>query len=124
MCIRDSLNTDVQTIFKALGLLPLGDSPNGIEVHTPIDGSLLARLALTSETRVNAAIERAHTRFLSWRELPAPKRGALVRAFGETVRRHKELLGRLITLETGKILQEGLGEVQEVVDLSLIHISE
>ena len=54
---------------------------------------------------------------MSWRDSPAPKRGDLVRAFGEAVRRHKQPLGRLISLETGKIVQEGLGEVQEVVDI-------
>jgi aldehyde dehydrogenase (NAD+) len=109
--------SDVQAIFKALGLPHPGDSPSGLEVCTPIDGSLLARVAVTSDAQASAAIVRAHTRYSSWRDVPAPKRGELVRAFGEAVRRHKEPLGRLITLETGKILQEGLGEVQEVVDI-------
>ncbi|MDP2000306.1 MAG: aldehyde dehydrogenase family protein [Rhodoferax sp.] len=108
---------DVQSIFQALGLNAPADSPAGLEVHTPIDGSLLARVDSTPATQVNTAIERAHQRSLSWRNVPAPKRGDLVRAFGEAVRRHKEPLGRLITLETGKIVQEGLGEVQEVVDI-------
>jgi aldehyde dehydrogenase (NAD+) len=112
-----SHSTDVQSIFGALGLAHPGDSPAGLEVHTPIDGSLLARVAPTSDAEANAAIARAHARFLGWRDVPAPKRGELVRSFGEAVRRHKEPLGRLITLETGKILQEGLGEVQEVVDI-------
>ncbi len=108
---------DVQTIFKALGLAHEGDRPIGLAVHTPIDGSLLARVAVSTEAQANAAIARAHARSLRWRDVPAPKRGELVRAFGETVRRHKAPLGRLITLETGKIVQEGLGEVQEVVDI-------
>ena len=108
---------DVQAIFKALGLAPPSESPTGLAVHTPIDGSLLARVAVTTDAQAGAAIERAHSRHLSWRDVPAPKRGELVRAFGEAVRRHKEPLGRLITLETGKIVQEGLGEVQEVVDI-------
>jgi aldehyde dehydrogenase (NAD+) len=112
-----SHSNDVQSIFQALGLNALTDSPLGLAVHTPIDGSLLARVASTPAALVNASIERAHQRFLSWRNVPAPKRGDLVRAFGEAVRRHKAPLGRLITLETGKIVQEGLGEVQEVVDI-------
>ena len=112
-----SHSTDVQTIFKTLGLTPSADNADGMEVRTPIDGCLLARVAVSGEVQVSAAIARAQARYLSWRAVPAPKRGELVRAFGEAVRRHKAPLGRLITLETGKIVQEGLGEVQEVVDI-------
>jgi aldehyde dehydrogenase (NAD+) len=113
---------DTFSLLKTMGLdVALADinsqAAAAIDVHTPIDGSRLARIALTSPAEANAALERAHQRFLSWREVPAPKRGELVRAFGDTVRRHKPELGRLITLETGKILQEGLGEVQEVIDI-------
>ncbi len=109
--------TQAQDIFKSLGLAYPTDQADAIEVRTPIDGSRLARVAVTSDADLGAAIARTQTRYLSWRQVPAPKRGELVRAFGEAVRRHKEPLGRLITLETGKILQEGLGEVQEVVDI-------
>ncbi|WP_332776708.1 L-piperidine-6-carboxylate dehydrogenase [Polaromonas sp.] len=110
---------DVSSILQALGINADTDSkvPAAIDVHTPIDGSRIARIAVTSPSGLDAALDRAHRRFLSWRDVPAPKRGELVRAFGETVRRHKPELGRLITLETGKILQEGLGEVQEVIDI-------
>ena len=110
-------STEVQTLFNSLGQTPPSDSPTGLAVRTPIDGSLLARVAVSSEAQVSACIARAQQRYLSWRDVPAPKRGELVRAFGEAVRRHKAPLGRLITLETGKIVQEGLGEVQEVVDI-------
>jgi aldehyde dehydrogenase (NAD+) len=112
-----SHTTDVQAIFKALDLAPPDHSLTGLVVSTPIDASLLARVAVSTQAQLDAAIARAQTRYLSWRDVPAPKRGELVRSFGEAVRRHKEPLGRLITLETGKILQEGLGEVQEVVDI-------
>lgn len=113
---------DTFSLLKTMGLDVAPADINSqaaaaIEVHTPIDGSRLARIAVTSPAEVDAALERAHQRFLSWREVPAPKRGELVRVFGDTVRRHKPELGRLITLETGKILQEGLGEVQEVIDI-------
>ena len=74
-------------------------------------------MAIATPPAVDAALERAQRQFLAWRDVPAPRRGELVRAFGETVRAHKADLGRLITLETGKILQEGLGEVQEVIDI-------
>ena len=111
------ISNDVQTIFQTLGLAAPCDGDGALAVHTPIDASRLAGISVATEVQVGAAIARAHARFLSWREVPAPQRGALVRAFGEAVRRHKEMLGRLITLETGKIVQEGLGEVQEVVDI-------
>ena len=74
-------------------------------------------MAIATPPAVDAALERAHRQFLAWRDVPAPRRGELVRAFGEMVRAHKADLGRLISLETGKILQEGLGEVQEVIDI-------
>lgn len=108
---------DIHSIFHALGLETPINNSTGLVVRTPIDGSILAQINVTSTARVSLPIERAHQRFLSWRNVPAPKRGDLVRAFGEAVRNHKEPLGRLITLETGKIVQEGLGEVQEVVDI-------
>ncbi len=112
-----SYNTDIQAIFNTLGLASPLDCPNWIAACTPINGSRLARVEVTTEPEVGAALARAQTRYLSWRDVPAPKRGELVRAFGEAVRLQKEPLGRLITLETGKIVQEGLGEVQEVVDI-------
>ncbi|SFB69150.1 aldehyde dehydrogenase (NAD+) [Polaromonas sp. OV174] len=110
---------DVSSLLHALGLSADLDSQaaQAIAVHTPIDGSQLARIAVSSPADVDAALGRAQQRFLHWRNVPAPKRGELVRAFGDTVRRHKPELARLISLETGKILQEGLGEVQEVIDI-------
>ena len=107
----------VSSLFGALRLPLPAQAGGALEVRTPIDGSTLAQLPLAQTADVAAAIERAQARFPAWRDLPAPKRGELVRAFGESVRAHKAELGRLITLETGKILQEGLGEVQEVIDI-------
>jgi aldehyde dehydrogenase (NAD+) len=108
---------DTASLFHSLALAPNLAAPTGLEVFTPIDGSRLARVPATTPQQANAAMANAHQCFLSWRDVPAPLRGQLVRAFGETVRRHKPELGRLISLETGKILQEGLGEVQEVIDI-------
>ena len=109
----------VSNLFQSLGfeLDITSDSASALKVYTPVDGSLLACVAVTSPADIEAAISRAHLRFASWRNVPAPKRGELVRGFGEIVRRYKADLGQLITLETGKILQEGLGEVQEVIDI-------
>lgn len=93
-------------------------SPTGtIVVHSPIDGQEIGRVTETPLKDVEQLIERAHAAFLAWRVVPAPKRGELIRLFGEELRAHKEELGQLVTLESGKILEEGRGEVQEMIDM-------
>jgi L-aminoadipate-semialdehyde dehydrogenase len=104
---------DIDDLLDQLGV-PAGDAR---VVRTPIDGSELARVNETSVEEARAAIARAQAAFLEWRSVPAPKRGELVRLFGEELRAAKEPLGRLVTIENGKILQEGLGEVQEMIDI-------
>ena len=89
----------------------------GVEARTPITGETVARLAAHEAAHVRAAIERAHEAFLAWRLVPAPKRGEVVRAFGERLREAKHELGELVTLEAGKIRSEGEGEVQEIIDI-------
>ena len=84
---------------------------------SPIDGKTLASLRADNSEEVTARIARAHSAFQQWRQVPAPRRGELVRLFGEELRAHKEALGKIVTLEAGKILQEGLGEVQEMIDI-------
>ena len=108
----------IQKIFKDIGV-DYRDSTdsNALAVHTPIDGSLLGRVKCTNQSEVATAIARTHLRAQSWRNEPAPRRGAAIRAFGEIVRQHKSSLAQLITLEAGKITQESLGEVQEVIDI-------
>jgi len=86
-------------------------------VRSPINGGAIARVATSSRSDIERAINDAHSAFLTWRAIPAPKRGELVRYFGEELRAHKAPLGRLVSIETGKILQEGLGEVQEMIDI-------
>ncbi|HVN34100.1 MAG TPA: aldehyde dehydrogenase family protein [Casimicrobiaceae bacterium] len=88
-----------------------------LEVATPIDGARLAALEPHTKAEVGAMIERANAAFDVWRSVPAPRRGELVRLFGEELRAAKQDLGALVTLEAGKILQEGLGEVQEMIDI-------
>jgi aldehyde dehydrogenase (NAD+) len=88
-----------------------------IAVHSPIDGALIGSVEGADATASRAAVDAAHRAFLEWRLVPAPKRGELVRLLGEELRAAKEPLGRLVTLECGKILQEGLGEVQEMIDI-------
>ncbi|MBV4365595.1 L-piperidine-6-carboxylate dehydrogenase [Erwinia phyllosphaerae] len=86
-------------------------------VTSPIDGSVIGRITLQNKEEVAQRIELAHSAFIQWRKIPAPRRGELVRLFAEQLRQHKEELGALITWECGKILQEGLGEVQEMIDI-------
>jgi len=110
----------MESISKLLAELGVDvASCRGDDLHSrsPVDGSVLARLRAHSPAEVRAKIARAHAAFLQWRRVPAPRRGELVRLFGEELRLHKPALGRLVTLETGKILQEGLGEVQEMIDI-------
>jgi aldehyde dehydrogenase (NAD+) len=81
---------------------------------SPIDGAEIGRVAMVDPVE---AAERAARAFLAWRTVPAPRRGELVRLLGEELRAAKEPLARLVTLECGKIVQEGLGEVQEMIDI-------
>src|SRR5271154_2072561 len=86
-------------------------------VRSPIDGAELGRVAYDDAKSIDAKITSAVKAFHDWRDVPAPRRGELVRLFGEELRANKEALGRLVSLEAGKIFQEGLGEVQEMIDI-------
>ena len=88
-----------------------------LTVRSPIDGGTLARLAVTSPADTEAALAHARAAFLAWRKVPPPRRGELVRRYGNLLRQHKAEFGELVTIETGKIRQEGLGEVQEMIDI-------
>ena len=90
-----------------------GDYP----VTSPTDGAEIGRVSMQGADAMDASIARAEAAFIQWRQVPAPRRGELVRLFGEQLRFHKEDLAALITLECGKIYQEGLGEVQEMIDI-------
>ena len=86
-------------------------------VRSPIDGAEIGRVAYDDAAAIEKKIAASAVAFRAWREVPAPRRGELVRLFGEELRANKEALGRLVTLEAGKILQEGLGDVQEMIDI-------
>ncbi|MEO0334518.1 MAG: aldehyde dehydrogenase family protein, partial [Bacteroidota bacterium] len=86
-------------------------------IHSPVDGSLIASVQMASEAHYNQVIEQAQTAFKIWRMIPAPQRGEIVRQIGNRLRQYKEPLGKLVTYEMGKIYQEGLGEVQEMIDI-------
>jgi aldehyde dehydrogenase (NAD+) len=89
-----------------------------LESRDPSTGEVIARVQQATRSDYEQCIEAAQAAFARWRFVPAPKRGELVRRVGERIRAHKDPLGRLITLEMGKILQEGWGEVQEAIDMA------
>jgi aldehyde dehydrogenase (NAD+) len=85
--------------------------------RSPVSGEIIGHLNECSAREASEQIEKAHQAFLSWRAVPAPKRGELIRLLGNELRAAREDLGRLVTLEAGKILSEGQGEVQEMIDI-------
>jgi aldehyde dehydrogenase (NAD+) len=107
----------IDDIFNRLGLDRAALVDGDLAVRTPITGELLAHVSRTDAAGTDAAVASAAEAFETWRDVPAPRRGELVRLLGEELRREKEALGALVTLETGKIAQEGLGEVQEMIDI-------
>lgn len=88
-----------------------------ISSYSPVDGKLIGKVSQTDEKEYENIINEAHEAFLTWRMVPAPKRGEFVRQLGEELRKHKEDLGALVSYEMGKSLQEGFGEVQEMIDI-------
>ncbi|WP_315975138.1 MULTISPECIES: aldehyde dehydrogenase family protein [unclassified Pseudomonas] len=107
----------VDGLLDRLGVPPSAYTHGNHPVHTPIDGSVIASVHLEPAAAVSAKIDQAQQAFLAWRNVPAPRRGELVRLFGEILREHKAQLGELVSVEAGKITQEGLGEVQEMIDI-------
>jgi aldehyde dehydrogenase (NAD+) len=89
----------------------------GATARSPVDGSEAGALAAATPDAVEAAVAKATEAFVAWRQVPAPRRGELVRLLGEELRTAKDDLARLVTLEAGKITSEGLGEVQEMIDV-------
>ena len=106
-----------QQITSVLEQLKLTAPSGALQVNSPIDGSVLGSTAMDSAADLDAKIANAQQAFLAWRTVPAPRRGELIRLFGEELRANKEALGALVTMECGKLLQEGYGEVQEMIDI-------
>lgn len=111
------MHTAFATLMATLGVpapqLQGGDLPS----LSPIDGQTLAQVHTTPLPEVADAAARAHAAYLRWRVVPAPQRGELVRLLGDELRAAKASLGELVTLEVGKVSSEGLGEVQEMIDI-------
>ena len=118
------------SIKEALSALGIKEENNGtstgseffgsgemLSSFSPVDGELIGKVSTTTTDDYQKVITKAKEAFLTWRMIPAPKRGEIVRQFGDELRRQKEHLGKLVSYEMGKSLQEGYGEVQEMIDI-------
>src|SRR4029077_11578233 len=125
------MSTDIGALLKRLGLGAVNpgawSGSHGwsnatdaalMNVHNPADGTLLAQVRPASAQDYEQVLSSAVEAAAAWRDVPAPKRGEAVRLLGEQLRRHKNDLGTLVSLENGKILPEALGEVQEMIDIA------
>jgi aldehyde dehydrogenase (NAD+) len=113
---HDTLAAETSAILTRLGVTGLAHDGD-LVARTPITGGELARLHSHSPAQVADTVAAAQDAFREWRTVPAPVRGALVRELGELLREHKADLGALVSIEAGKIRSEGLGEVQEMIDI-------
>lgn len=120
-------NMDIKKVLKTLGIenknqgVSTGktsyDSKKYIDSFSPVDGKLIASVSIANNKEYEKVIQTAQEAFQYWKNIPAPKRGEIVRQIGNKLRENKEALGTLVSFEMGKSLQEGLGEVQEMIDI-------
>ena len=113
----DTARFDIGHLLNELGVDATRWRGADIMARSPIDGSDLGGLRTATREEIAKQVRASHEAFLEWRNWPAPRRGELVRLLGEELRAAKPALGRLVSIEAGKILQEGLGEVQEMIDI-------
>ena len=122
------IDTEMGAILASLGIQEINKgastgshwfSTRGEEIHSysPVDGQLIATVKSATEAEYEAAILKGQEAFKVWRQVPAPKRGEVVRQLGQKLREYKAPLGKLVSYEMGKSYQEGLGEVQEMIDI-------
>ncbi|MEO9336105.1 aldehyde dehydrogenase family protein [Mesorhizobium sp. SB112] len=109
--------SETATLLKKLGVPDKAFTGGAMPSYSPVTGEKIADLHAIGEKDVGEAVERADKAFREWRLIPAPRRGELIRLLGEELRASKEDLGRLVSIEAGKIPSEGLGEVQEMIDI-------
>ncbi|MDK4719646.1 aldehyde dehydrogenase family protein [Rhizobium sp. CNPSo 3968] len=117
MSATSDLAAETKAILTEIGVSADRYTGGTLAVTSPVTGAEIGRLKEHSTDEAKAAIALAHEAFLSWRNVPAPKRGELIRLLGEELRAGKMALGRLVSIEVGKITSEGLGEVQEMIDI-------
>lgn len=120
---------NINQVLKQLGIKKVNESVcTGVnwisavgskhqEIVSPVDGKKIASVIFATDTEYEAVLKRANDAFQIWRKLPAPKRGEIVRQYGDVLRENKDALGALVSYEMGKSLQEGKGEVQEMIDI-------
>ena len=106
----------IEEILGRLGVT-LENAPDSIAVHTPIDGSMIGTVRKNTIEEIETKIVQSVEAFKQLRDIPAPKRGEMIRQFGNVLRDNKEDLAQLVTIECGKIIEEGRGEVQEMIDI-------
>ena len=114
---RDEALAILERLGVSSGHFADAPSTSSLAARSPIDGSVITYVKTTSLTQTQAQLGKAEAAFKIWRKVPAPRRGEFVRLLGEELRASKADLGRLVTLEAGKIISEGLGEVQEMIDI-------
>ncbi|MGZ3941015.1 MAG: L-piperidine-6-carboxylate dehydrogenase [Bacteroidia bacterium] len=125
--LTQKTSVDISKTLQALGIKPTNAgcstgtaffaSGEELESFSPVDGKLIASVKSATQADYDKAMKAATEAFLYWRTVPAPKRGEIVRQFGDKLRHYKADLGKLVSYEMGKSLQEGLGEVQEMIDI-------
>jgi aldehyde dehydrogenase (NAD+) len=115
--IISKLGIKEQNSGTSTGCIELTSDGNFISSTSPVDGKKIATIEQTSEASYHQAIDKAQEALIYWKKLPAPQRGEIVRQFGDELRKNKSDLGALVSYEMGKSYQEGLGEVQEMIDI-------
>jgi aldehyde dehydrogenase (NAD+) len=113
----DSIRQEAAGLLEGLGVPSKAFTKGDLEVRSPVTGEVIGCLPVTNAADASQQIEESSRAFRSWRKVPPPRRGELIRLLAEELRAQKETLGRLVTLEAGKILSEGAGEVQEMIDI-------
>ncbi len=111
------LNLEADNAGTSTGSKSLTGKGEIIKSYSPVDGKLVGSVRATTKEDYDTVLQTAEKAFFEWRKWPAPKRGEIVRQFGEALRKYKEPLGKLVSYEMGKSLQEGWGEVQEMIDI-------
>ena len=115
--VVSSVVSEVHALLQRLGVPASAYQGGDLAVRSPLTGEVVAHVPQHTPAQASDAIGRAHAAFSTWRTVPAPRRGELIRLLGEELRAAKADLGCLVTLEAGKIPSEGLGEVQEMIDI-------
>ena len=111
------LQIEKENYGAAIGAQWIPTKGTSINSVSPVDAAVVGKVKLATQTEYHQVVTAAQDAFLIWRLTPAPQRGEIVRQIGNALREQKEALGKLVSYEMGKSLQEGLGEVQEMIDI-------